>query len=111
MKLFLLDRDNQVGKATFTFNSETGEAIGEFSYRTLTNDGNYDSYGSHTEDVGDMLRSNYIVIRDRNYPTADGFITAWEDYDDTTRSYSHRIYHDLTQPLSNVEIRFKNMYL
>lgn len=111
MKLFLLDGDNQVGKATFTFNSETGEAIGEFSYRTLTEDGSYDSYGSHTEDVGDMLRSNYIVIRDRNYPTADGFITAWEDYDDTTRSYSHRIYHDLTQPLSNVQIRFKNMYL
>ena len=111
MRQMLFDDNGKIGEAIFTFNSETGEAIGQLKYRTLTSDGSSNSFTLQTEDVGDMLRSNYIIIRDRNYPTADGFITAWENYNDTTKSYSHRIYHDVSQPLGNVQIRFKNMYL
>lgn len=111
MRRFLLDSNSQIAEAIFTFNSETGEAIGQFKYRTLSADGSSESFTLQTEDVGDMLRSNYIVIRDRNYPTADGFITAWEGINDTTKSYSHRIYHNLSESLYNIQIRYKNMYL
>jgi hypothetical protein len=37
------------------------------------------------EDIGDMLQSNYLIIKDRNYPTESGKIVKWEDTNDTTR--------------------------
>ena len=109
MKKFLVGSSSlQVAKpATFTFNSKTGEATGIFSYypngTTLSSD--------QKEDVGDMLKSNYIFIEDRNYPTAEGKIESWADTNDITRSYSHRIRHDVTNGLTNIQILYKNMYL
>ena len=63
-----------------------------------------------TEDVGDMLRSNNIIIRERNYPTESGKIKSWEDTIEG-KTYSHRIYHDLSVPLTNFQIQYRNMYL
>ena len=49
-----------------------------------------------------MLRSNYIIIRDRNHPTKDGFVVSWEETNEVTKEYSHRIYHDVATPLMHV---------
>lgn len=71
----------------FTFNSETGEAIGTFSvakeYKesritdeeqvisiiTVANE-----YEELEENIGDMVRSDYLIIKERNYPTSEGYI-------------------------------------
>lgn len=104
MKKFLVGVGSTAEPVTFVFNSKTGEAIGTFSYyidgSTLITD--------QVEDVGDMLRSNYIIIQDRNYPTNYGKIEAW-----TTehKEYSHRIMHDVDGDLTNIQILYKNMYL
>ena len=105
--------------ATFSFNSETGEALGTFSYRdasgTVTADTVWTTFGTElinqVEDVGDMLKSNYIIIQDRNYPTSEGKIENWRSTNDTTKQYSHRISHDFTNGLTNIQILYKNMYL
>jgi len=55
-----------------------------------------------------MLNSNYIIIREKNHPNADGRIINWSE---TDRSLSHRIYHDFDVPLTNLTITYKNMYL
>ena len=83
MRKFLLSAEQEedpgtltLAPVTFTFNSSTGEATGIFSYRKI------DSPTTLTENieenVGDMLQSNYIIIRDRNYPTATGHIVGWD---------------------------------
>lgn len=104
MKKFLIGTGSQAQPATFSFNSKTGQAIGSFNYYAdgltlLTN---------QEEDVGDMLRSNYIIIQDRNYPTAQGKIESWIA---EHKEYSHRILHDVSGGLKNIQILYKNMYL
>ena len=104
---------------TFSFNSETGEALGTFSYRTVTSNATanttWSTFGTElenqVEDVGDMLKSNYIIIQDRNYPTSQGKIQNWASTNDTTKQYSHRILHNISGGLTNVQILYKNMYL
>ena len=107
----------------FTFNSENGNAVGIFQYRKTNNilpqdDAAWRIYGTNNniidkteEDVGDMLRSNYIIIRDRNYLTPGGRIIGWQGVNDSTKSYSHRIYHDVSTPLTKLSVLYKNMYL
>jgi len=72
MEYLLKDTEGEYFPVTFSFNSETGEAIGYFKYRQVTtevpeNEEAWESYGNilltpEAEDVGDMLRSNYIII-------------------------------------------------
>lgn len=64
-----------------------------------------------SEDVGDMLYSNYLIIRDRNYPTSYGNIAAWTDFTEDGKSYSHKITHDIDVPIHHLQIMYKNMYL
>lgn len=114
MSYFLQNKAGTYFPMTFTFNSETGEATGIFSYRQIStgNPSDWQNYGTilenQEEDVGDMLRSNYIIIRDRNYPTENGAIVSWEV---NGKTQSHRIYHDVEVPLYNLSILYKNMYL
>ena len=100
------------------FNSENGDAFGWFHYRTITNtkplnDEAWATYGEESglmkEDIGDMIRSNYLIIKDRNYPSEeDGRIKSWkQDHPE----YSHYIYHNFNSPLYNLSINYKNMYL
>ena len=98
---------DSLAQATFTFNSETGSATGTFTYKVkLTSN----SFGliEMTEDVGDMLQSNYIIIQDRNYPTAAGKIHGWQT---NHPEYSHRITHNVSGGLHNIQVLYKNMYL
>lgn len=100
---FLQNTNNSIEPATFIFNSETGEAKGIFKYHTDEN-----KLSTMEENVGDMLRSNYITIRDRNYPNEDGAIVGWTV---AHKEYSHKISHNVAVPLSDISILYKNMYL
>lgn len=103
--------------AHFSFNSYNGQATGEFTYRIFesmtNNNGTIQIVGRALsepvkEDVGDMLRSNYIIIADRNRPTAEGRIVGWRE---NHPEYSHRIYHDISGGITKLQILYKNMYL
>ena len=122
MQLFT-NQSDVVQDVTFVFNSQTGETKGTFTHRfvpetdapDLTNDQAWASYGATnlttvTEDVGDMLKSNYIIIQDRNYPTDEGKVKKWQN-EDGKRQYSHMIKHDCHCDLTNISILYKNMYL
>ena len=104
MRKMLQNNNNEDYPVTFTFNSDTGAAVGQFHYHLVTND----NENVREENVGDMLRSNYIIIRDRNYPTNNNMIEGWTS---ENPQWSHRIYHTSDQPLSNLSIIFRNMYL
>ena len=91
-------------QAHFTFNSETGEAIGKFYYRPSPTDDAQDII----EDVGDMLYSNQLVIRERNCPTSNNEIIYWTE---NNKKSSHKVSHNLRSPLYDFSIIYKNMYL
>ena len=118
MKYFLLDQNSNALPSRFIINSKTGRAIGEMKYRvpdnqeTIENWNTYraDSLTVHEEDVGDMIRSNYLIIEDQNQPR-DGKIVAWSNASEDTRLNSHVVRHDVSGGLKNVFIKYQNMYL
>ena len=56
-----------------------------------------------------MLKSNYLFIRDRNYPDkVNGSINQWTE---GRKDASHRIYHDVDGGLKHIMIKYKNLYL
>ena len=128
MALFFNSGD-AITSSTYEFNSETGKATGTFSYRDPNSilddnvDDSVDGFGAATlnetypmiqaqEDVSDMIKSNYLVIKDRNHPDeSTGTIMAWEDISDYTRTYTHKLEHDVSGGLQNLYLRYKNMYL
>lgn len=118
MPYFLKDKTGKVLSSKFTINNKTGKAIGELKYRdidplntTVSDWSKYGTISTHEEDIGDMIRSNHLIIEDRNYPTSDGQIIEWRDTNEETRSHSYRIIHDVNNGLQNVFIIYKNMYL
>ena len=122
MEWFLKDNSGNICPASFTFNSKTGEAIGVFSYRhptsTLSFSGSTPQiaststlYENMQEDVGDMLYSNYIVIKDRNYPNENGRVVSWTDETPAGVTYSHKVEHDMPIEITKLQILYRNMYL
>lgn len=114
---FLKDSEGHLYPITLTFNSKTGEAIGYAQYSKLTsipNSINEISDSIETveseENIGDMLNSNYIIIKERNYPNESGYVVKWQDTVEGHR-YSHKITHDFPIPLTNIQIEYQNMYL
>lgn len=109
----------------FTFNAKTGESFGEFQHRSSIGQSAYDkSYDdgypginwanycknnviSVKENVGDMVKSKYLIIEERNYPNEDNNIVAWRQ----DSNYAHRIYHNVVNGLSNIYIDYQNLYL
>ena len=103
MKKFLQNSNNQVAAATFSIDCKTGETIGKFTYRNTSDE----IVENWEEEVGDMIRSNYLIIEDRNYPSSNGYIEKWTS---VNPQYSHRIYHNVGNGLSNVLLKYKYMY-
>lgn len=112
---------NKFLEGSYMFDSKTGKAIGDIRCRQYTGStpSNNREWWQLTagnittlhEDVGDMVRSSYLVIRDRNYPDKNGHILAREDNNPETYQYSHVLYHDVPNGLQNVFIEYQNMYL
>lgn len=126
MSQFLYDTNGEIPKVNFEFNSSTGESIGTFQYRTMTDtEFNFDSnltdvqqflsatnsFDSVQEDVGDMVKSKYLIIKDRNHPDETGHIIAWSPTNDFTKTYSHKLEHSIRNGIYNLFIKYKNMYL
>lgn len=103
MKKFLLDENNNIMSANFTYDCKTGQTLGLLHYRT-----NNESFEILAEDVGDMVKSDYLIITDRNYPDNNGYITKWTKEHPTT---CHRIYHDIENGLTHFILEYKYMYL
>ena len=107
MKKFLTDdstKEPQLFSATFSFDSKTGEAIGQFTVRVHTTNGekNNDNYTfTIEENVGDMVRSEYLFIDERCEYDDEGQIPITNCLPITTNYFE----------LSNVIISFKNEYL
>ena len=85
----------------FVFNSKTGEAIGKFTIKRST-DGTIEHFETITieENVGDMVRSNYLSIEGRNYLNSSGKLLI---------NNCHKIISN--ENLTDVLVFFKNMYL
>lgn len=89
---------NDTTQADFKINCKTGETTVTYHLKT----------GLLTEDAGDMIRSNYLKIEDRNYPDEHGYIRAWTQ---ANPDASHKLYHDIESGLTGVKLTYKYMYL
>lgn len=80
MKYFITsDGNTNYLPAIFSFDSKTGKSFGQITVRVAENDqyiNNIASYPTRVveENTGDMLRSNYIILKTRNYPDSRGHI-------------------------------------
>ena len=136
MSYFFKDYDNDLAEypssATFSFDSKTGLAYGTFKYRDCTDidtlpqsASDWQSYCAganfieQTENVGDMIKSDWLVIKDRNYPDDNHFVRGWTNSTTEGKSYSYKIYHDVVgglpgiqnSGLQNVKLIYNNMYV
>lgn len=120
MKYFLYDieESDKLLSSTFKIDCKTGRATGIIGYRLVdltTNPStsgieNWGTINTSEEDVGDMIKSNYLKIEDRNYPNENGQIVAWSDQDELSKQYSHILRYDSSYPIQNIFITYKYMY-
>lgn len=93
---------------TFQIDCKNGQVIATIQYHSAINSS---SFSTVVENAGDMVRSSYLIIDEQNYFNSDGYIAKWEDSNDITKSYSHRVYTDVIDGLSNFSMEYKYMYL
>ncbi len=139
MQLLFKDKNGENLPASFTFDGHTGEAIGEFFYRDINgkllsftntppensnevptlrkqileqsaDDENY--LTTSIENVGDMVKSSYLILDERNVLDGRLQVQAWSE---AHPDYAYKITHDLTaginEGLQDLHFEFKNMYL
>jgi hypothetical protein len=114
MKNFLCDPTTETKTAypaVFEFDSTAGRARGKFTYNVLelgTNNQWKNTPYILEEDVGDMVRSKYLTIVERNVLSEDGYIrTRTEEHPE----YTQLVYHDLDAPLTIFNFKYKYLYL
>lgn len=102
MKEMFAGENQTLLPATITINNKTGQVIGEFRYNSLDEN----SITIITENVGDMVRSNYLKLEEQNVFSEEGYI---EKRTDSHPEYGYRIYSDIT--LTNVSLKYSYDYL
>lgn len=120
MWIFLLNDDGEtISDASVSFNSETGEAIGTFSAREIDvesfdpeearNQADLFSYIFSistpievTENVGNMVCDDYLILNEKTRPNAAGTIEAEDCLLVST---------DLSDGLKDVNLEYKHTYL
>lgn len=108
-KLFISpENDNLTLRTSIKIDSRTGEAVGTFTCRDPEDE---NKVATITESIQDMLLSNNLIIKDRNFFDEQGNVVHWAYYNNTTKTYSHRMYHNLEIPLFNLRITYQNLYL
>lgn len=100
MENFLKDNDGEIQPAIFSINCKNGQATGCFVYRNKSN-----NETTSIENVGDMVYSDYLTIKERNAPDENGYIQPWEE----GKNYSHRVNANCT--LENFNLQYKYLYL
>ena len=110
MKYLVCSNGTTVNTITCSFNSKDGTATVQYNIRAADvspnsinslNDINNISRIDIEENAGDMVKSNYLIIDGRCYPSSNGYITKRECIKITT---------DFVQPLTGLSISFQNMY-
>jgi len=96
MQQFLPSEDSVLKAATFVFDSATGEATGHFHCM----DANTGAEIIVEENVGDMVKSSYLIIREKSNFNAVNRI----DFNTCYKITSN-------ETLQNFKILYKNMYL
>ena len=104
MKTFLYDENNEIAPITFTIDSKTGKCNFMLSYHKDLNN----AVTVLEQNAGDMVRSNYLIIKDRNYFTDNGYVTYWTN---EHPQYSYRIYADIAGGVTNLNLHYSYMYL
>ena len=99
MKAMFMQNEN-ILPITFIIDSKTGEAIGEFQIQELSNGGSVQLLRTVSENVGDMIRSKYLVIEGRDYLNSNGEIDLGNCHQITSN-----------ESLTDVLVFYKNMYL
>ncbi len=120
LKRFFVQVDGgEWSTAEFTFDAENGTALGTFSYwkskvsnenvvsNMLSNNSNAE-FVTTTESVGDMLRSNWLIIEDHNILVNNQYIGAWNK---NSPMNAHKLTHDAPAPLIDLKLQYKNRYL
>lgn len=107
MQNFLRDANNAYYPASIEIDSKTGRAFGNFSYTTIENfEGENITYkrgNKLKEDVGDMVKSEYIKLEDRNRLNDEGRLAVNENY-------SYAISHDYGDDLTGFNVLYQNLY-
>ena len=109
MKYFICNDGTTANEITCSFNSKNGEAKGKFNIRAadkspegISNEQIKDIVPELIEEnIGDMVKSNYLIIDGRCYPNSAGYVTKRE---------CKKIETDSPVDLTNFVITFKNMY-
>lgn len=119
MKYFLLDPQNNenILSTSVDINCKNGRATGVIGHRKINNEDNlpittedFSTFGvvnSQVEDVGDMIKSDYLTFDERNYPDKNGYIRKWTE---TNPQNSYKVTTDNENGLSNLYIKYKYMY-
>ena len=117
--------------AIFEFNGKTGEATGRFTYRdpakfviaddvVISKDNLSEGINviknmtpenytiTKEENVGDMVKSSYLILDERNILNNKFQVQEWSELHP---DYAYKIEHDISNGLENVRFEFKNMYL
>lgn len=79
-------------------------------YELPTTNNDFATYGTinmQEEDVGDMIKSNYISFDERNYPDANGYIQKWTS---SAPQNSYKVITDNENGLSNLYVKYRYKY-
>lgn len=109
--------------ARFEFDGKTGKATGTFKVRNpklvesvdLTQQAPWNTVAAAeenlltlVEDVGDMVKSSYLILDERNVLNDSYQVQSWSaEHPD----YSYEIEHNLSTSLEHLQFEFKNLYL
>ena len=104
MQDFLKNNNEQIPAAIFSINCKTGKSIGQFVYRNVLN-----VQTTSIENVGDMVCSNYLVIKERNHPDDNGYIHTWNLDEAGHPHCCYRVKADCE--LNNFNLQYKYLYL
>lgn len=94
-----------------TLDSKTGESKGTYTYNYIEISSNPEglvaSSKDLTENIGDMLSSNYIILDEKNNLDDNMLVQGWTE---NHKDYSYRVYHDFPVELKKFSIEYKNLY-
>lgn len=98
--------EDTINSFTIIFDCQNGVAKGSFTFRGFNN-GTEVNKTIVNEDVSDMVKSNYLILRDRNVLSENGQVCSWTE---EHPEYSYRLSHDLYNTAS-ISINYDYLYL
>ena len=105
----LIGEGESINPVSVYFDCKTGETTGTFSIRVIPegtaiiSSTNFNSFSFYSmeENVGDMVKSDYLKIDGRNYPNFDGYVT---------RKDCHKVTTNYSSGLQDLKIDYKVLY-